>query len=396
MNQMALMAQMASSIGMMNGAPFAGPGYPIQGMPGDMNMFQGGMNNGYQGPQQMGGNAMNPNTGGRGRGGARGGRGGPTRGRGGSTSISTTPKSTDIAVTPAQDSATTPSTLPIAAPAPITPNTGRTLPTSLNSVASPLRSGFVVPERPQSPTLCKFNMKCTNAHCRYAHPSPVATAESGVVLSNEACEKGRDCQDKDCIKGHVSPAVLNPQRAYILLCSLNFLTYDVLIVAEQAPSPSVISPTHTATPCRFGTACTRHGCSFAHPGRPASHSGQTAHFTQQCRFGAGCTRSTCPFQHPEGRVLPTTFHRGLSTTGPMVTISAPETGSMGNVASPHRSVKFNKPSGLGLGVKEKMQQQLKEIEERKMEAEKAVREAEAAAAATNGKKDESKPVAIAA
>jgi len=91
-------------------------------------------------------------------------------------------------------------------------------------------------------------------------------------------------------------------------------------------------------------------------------------------------------------VLPTTFHRGLSTTGPMVNVPTPETGSMGSGTSHHRSVKFNHATGPGLGVKEKLQQQMKEIEERKSEAEKAVREAEAAAS----KNDESKPVAIAA
>lgn len=72
-------------------------------------------------------------------------------------------------------------------------------------------------------------------------------------------------------------------------------------------------------------------------------------------------------------------------------VPAPETGTMGSTNSPHKSVKFNKSAGPGLGVKEKLQQQMKEIEERKKEAEKAVRDAEAAA----GKKDESKPVAIA-
>jgi hypothetical protein len=75
------------------------------------------------------------------------------------------------------------------------------------SPASQARPGFVPPERPQSPTLCKFGLKCTNAVCRYSHPSPVATPESGVVLSNDPCEKGINCTDADCVKGHVSPAV---------------------------------------------------------------------------------------------------------------------------------------------------------------------------------------------
>jgi hypothetical protein len=60
--------------------------------------------------------------------------------------------------------------------------------------------------------------------------------------------------------------------------------------------------------------------------------------------------------------------------------------------SPHRSVKFNTGTALGTGIKEKLEQQMKEIEVRKGEAEKAVREAEAAAS----KKEDSKPVAIAA
>lgn len=59
--------------------------------------------------------------------------------------------------------------------------------------------------------------------------------------------------------------------------------------------------------------------------------------------------------------------------------------------SPHRSVTFNSPSS-GLGVKAKLEQQMKEIEEKKSQAEKAVKDAEAAAS----KKEESKPVAIAA
>jgi len=79
----------------------------------------------------------------------------------------------------------------------------------------------------------------------------------------------------------------------------------------------------------------------------------------------------------------------LSTTAPLVNVQTPETGSMGG-ASPHKSVVFNN-LGPGTGVKEKLEQQMREIQEKKNEAEKAVKEAEAAAAK---KKDDSKPVAI--
>ena len=383
MNQMAMMAQMASSMGMMNGAPgqFGFPGV----MPGDMGMLQGaGMSNGFQGPA-MGGNGSGMNNGGRGRGGTRDGRG-VSRGRGGSSAPPPRAKSPDVATT--KDTSATPQSSPII----ITEPTSTVPVSTTSSFSAPLpRTGFVVPERPQSPTLCKFGLKCTNAHCRYAHPSPVATAESGVVLSNEACEKGKDCQDKDCIKSHVSPAVLNPQGLYQIMFSL-FRPLIQIILANDHPATSTVTPalnSHPLSiPCRFGAACTRPGCSFMHPPRSSGNSSQ---FVQQCRFGAGCTRTTCPFQHPEGRVLPTTFHRGLSTTSPMVIVQPPETGSMGG-PSPHRSVKFNTGTGLGTGIKEKLEKQMKEIEERKGVAEKAVREAEAAA----GKKESSKSVAIAA
>lgn len=54
----------------------------------------------------------------------------------------------------------------------------------------------------------------------------------------------------------------------------------------------------------------------------------------------------------------------------MVNVPTPETGSMG--PSPHRSVTFNNP-------KAKLDKQVKDLEERKIEAEKAIQEAQAAA-----------------
>lgn len=56
-------------------------------------------------------------------------------------------------------------------------------------------------------------------------------------------------------------------------------------------------------------------------------------------------------QHPSGRVLPGTFHRGLSESGPTVSVRAPMTGSMGG-PSPHRTVIFNKPGSAGDKTKE--------------------------------------------
>ncbi|KAG1746489.1 hypothetical protein EDB19DRAFT_1905929 [Suillus lakei] len=348
LSQMALMAQMANSMGMLNpGMGMPGPGFNTMQQGGDAAMFNGGAGvNGHSFQQ----NGVN----GRGRGGARGGRGrgGPRGGHIGSSpappSIEEIPVSvpTSVIAEPAQPT-------PIAAPIP--------LPANAAPFITPPKPAYSLPERPQSPTLCKFGIKCTNSQCRYSHPSPVATAESGVVLSTEACEKGKDCKDKDCIKSHVSPAVKNPGAS---------TTHTPATPAAAAAGP----PQHTVA-CRFGGACTRPNCPYTHPPK-------TNHFAQQCRFGAGCTRASCPFQHPEGRVLPSTFHRGLSTTAPLVNVHAPETGSMG-AQSHHRSVTFNKPQD----VKEK----LKDIEKQKEAAKKAIDDAKAA----GGKKEETKAVPIA-
>lgn len=204
MNNMALMQQLSSQIGMLQGFTPQGLNIPGGGVPGDMRVFPAGPNNHT--------NQVN-----RGRGNGRGGRG-SGRGRGGShaappnLSETTTAPVLDLTVLPDQTSKT-----PAVVPTIVVPSSS---PASFSTTAAPLIVAptpmqatppipYVIPERPQSPSLCKFGLKCTNAHCRWSHPSPVATPESGVVLSKEACENGRNCKDKDCIRAHVSPAILN-------------------------------------------------------------------------------------------------------------------------------------------------------------------------------------------
>ncbi|KAG7449670.1 uncharacterized protein BT62DRAFT_928398 [Guyanagaster necrorhizus] len=342
MNQMALMAQIS---GMMGPGQFNAPSFPMQnGMSGDMNMFQNGGMNGFQnGPQGMNGNT-------RGRGSGRGRGNG--RGRGGHTPSLSGPKSAE-GISEAESA----QQVPIAVPTPSLATQSKSIHVAASSGASQQQLGYVYPERPQSPTLCKFGLKCTNPHCRWTHPSPVATVESGVVTSTEACEKGKDCKDKDCVKAHVSPAVLTAK--------------------DHPPSVApVLQPSHhhpSSVACRFGAACTRPNCTFSHPPRPSNN---LSHFAQQCRYGAGCTRATCQFQHPEGRVLPTSFHRGLSTSAPLVTVQAPEAGSMGG-PSPHKSVKFSNTAA----VKEKLER----LEEEKNRVEKGLKLKEAEAASKESK-----------
>ncbi|KAL1745049.1 hypothetical protein HDZ31DRAFT_37274 [Schizophyllum fasciatum] len=345
MNQMALMAQMASSMGIIN--PATGQFGGNQGFPqgGDMGGFQG--NGNFQ-------------RDGRGRGGMRG-RGGGRGNRGGHGGPRPSEPHQINGAPPVQPPALA-APQPKPAPAAPTPVPASAAPTSQ-------RPGYVVPERPQSPTLCKYGIKCVNAHCRYSHPSPVATPESGVVLSNEACPNGKDCKDQDCTKAHVSPAVLRPNgTSECHALATHMLT---LSSAEQSIPQHHAPPPPTQVPCKFGIACTRPNCTFYHP-RPPAHN----NFAQQCRYGAGCTRATCPFQHPEGRVLPNTFHRGLEAGGPMVTVRNPETGSMG--ASPHKSVTFNSAAG----VQGRLDQYTKELEAKKKEL-----------SELTAKKDEGAPVA---
>ncbi|KAH8087820.1 hypothetical protein BXZ70DRAFT_955272 [Cristinia sonorae] len=349
MNQMMLMQQMAGAMGMLPGmGPMMNGGMPMQpGIGGDSGMGQGNMNGGP--PVGMDG---------RGRGRGRGGNRGVGRGRGGHAggSGAHTAEESSAPVIAA------PSPAPAAAPAPVVPSNLA----AAASAAAQVRPGFVPPERPQSPTLCKFALKCTNPLCRWSHPSPVATAESGVVLSNDPCENGKNCKDKDCIKAHVSPAVLNPSAVPVEPKPAHF-----------APAPA--APASTQTPCRFGNACTRPNCAFLHPTRTS---------TTPCRFGTACTRANCTFQHPEGRVLPSTFHRGLSTTGGLVSVATPEAGSIG-AASHNKSMTFNKGSASAADL----QKQLKEMEEKKSQAQAAVAQAQAAA---GKKEDGTKSVPISA
>lgn len=74
----------------------------------------------------------------------------------------------------------------------------------------------------------------------------------------------------------------------------------------------------------------------------------------------------------------------------MVNVATPEPGSMGAV-SQNRSMTFNNPAAT---TKQRLEQQMKEVQERKTQAEQAVKDAEAAAA--NSKKTDTNPVSIAA
>ncbi|KAG8705403.1 hypothetical protein FRC09_002976 [Ceratobasidium sp. 395] len=270
-NQMAIMSQMAANMGMMQGGPqMMGPGGPGFGFPN--------------------GHGQGPNTNGRGRGGNRGGRGGNMGDR--------PPVGPPSQQSPQQQPPQLAAPQPRPPPPPAAPSN--------------------VPARPQSPTLCKFGIKCTNAGCRYSHPS----AEGGLVLSSEYCEKGLGCKDADCTKGHPSPAAVNGIPA-----------------ATQAPPASRPAPPTGGVPCKFGLACTRPGCTFVHPQRSG----------KPCRFGINCTRADCSFDHPPGRVLPGSAPQSQKPTHKSMTFRAPSASSPAMQSGPV-SKKFG-PSGAANGAK---------------------------------------------
>ncbi|KDQ20065.1 hypothetical protein BOTBODRAFT_27486 [Botryobasidium botryosum FD-172 SS1] len=265
MHQMQQMQQMMA-MGMNGLPPFAG--------------FPGGQGIGPMDAQQGFGTPR------RGRGGARGG--GPGRGGGlaGSHIINLTPTPA-VVVADSQPS----STPTLQAPTPVTATSA----TSQNTTSAP---AVVPPPRPLSPTLCKFSTKCGNATCRYSHPSPVATPESALVLSTDACEAGLACKDADCTKSHPSPAVVTGAT-----------------ITPRAAPPAHQPTTSIKTMCKFGGGCRRPNCMFQHP--------RDVHSSTPCNFGAACTRADCAYLHPPGRVLPSSFHRGLSSGAPSTAASTP-------------------------------------------------------------------------
>ncbi|KAG8883977.1 hypothetical protein FRB97_005421 [Tulasnella sp. 331] len=183
-------------------------------------------------------------------------------------------------------------------------------PTPVQPAAVPLSNSNAL-LRPLSPTLCKFVTNCNNPTCRYSHPSPVSTLESGVVLSTDPCEKGIECADKDCIYAHVSKAAKNaPSTA-----------------AATTPAHPPAATTLSQAPCKFDPNCTRPNCPYYHPSHKhrvtKTHSQANNSSSVACRFGSACTRSDCPYTHPPGRVLPGQFSRGLDGAPPSLVTKAP-------------------------------------------------------------------------
>ena len=101
-------------------------------------------------------------------------------------------------------------------------------------------------------TICKYNLRCTNSDCKFAHQSPAAPPGVTVDVS-DICSFGAACKNRKCVGRHPSPATR---------------------LAHQSEQD-----------CKFFPNCQNPRCPFKHPAMPL------------CRNGAGCTTADCKFTH---------------------------------------------------------------------------------------------------
>lgn len=123
-------------------------------------------------------------------------------------------------------------------------------------------------------TVCKYNLRCTNKDCKFAHQSPAAP--SGITIDpSDVCSFGVACKNKKCVGCHPSPAAK---------------------AAHQSEQD-----------CRFYPNCTNPNCPFRHPPPPCRNGGDCTvpnckftHLDTMCKYRP-CTNRFCKFKHEEGQ-----------------------------------------------------------------------------------------------
>ncbi|KAK9457697.1 hypothetical protein V1511DRAFT_509138 [Dipodascopsis uninucleata] len=148
--------------------------------------------------------------------------------------------------------------------------------------------------------LCKFSLKCTNAECPFAHPTPANG--NALILRADDCPDGTSCSDENCDRSHPSPASLRSNSNHAT-GNINDVVIAEAPAFEAVPKSAVILET-----CKFHPYCKNHGCKFRHPLSAIL-----------CRNGVGCTRADCIFTHP----LSTICKFGTSCANPQCLYSHP-------------------------------------------------------------------------
>ena len=129
-------------------------------------------------------------------------------------------------------------------------------------------------EKPSADSICRFNLRCTNPECIFAHQSPAAPPDTPVDTA-DVCAFGPACQNRKCTGRHPSPAQRTAHAAEV---DCNFY-------------PNCTNPRcsfrHGPPPCRNGADCTTPDCKFAH-------------VKVACKFNP-CLNPGCTFKHEEGQ-----------------------------------------------------------------------------------------------
>ena len=126
-----------------------------------------------------------------------------------------------------------------------------------------------------STTMCKFNKRCINQDCPYAHVSPAAPDNTPIDMTH-ACSFGVACKNSKCTGRHPSPAQLKAHHAE-----------EICRFFPNCANPVCSYKHPTAPPCRNGADCTREGCTFTH-------------LQTMCKFNP-CTNRNCPYKHADGQ-----------------------------------------------------------------------------------------------
>jgi hypothetical protein len=130
-------------------------------------------------------------------------------------------------------------------------------------------------DTPVEQVMCKFNLQCRNADCKFAHQSPAAPPGTAVDAT-DVCSFGAACKNRKCVGRHPSPAK------------------KISHMSE--------------TDCKYYPHCTNPHCPFKHPEMPPCRNGgeckvpncKFTHVKTQCKFHP-CTNRFCPFSHEEGQ-----------------------------------------------------------------------------------------------
>jgi len=124
-------------------------------------------------------------------------------------------------------------------------------------------------------TVCRFNLRCQNKDCKFAHQSPAAPP--GITIDvKDVCSYGVACKNRKCVGRHPSPAAKAAHQS----------EQDCKYWPNCA-NPLCAFRHPTMPPCRNGGECKVPGCKFTHLKTP-------------CKFRP-CTNRSCPFLHEEGQ-----------------------------------------------------------------------------------------------